>query len=65
MKTIMLNTIIDYLKTHKVSDQYGNFVNVISITGNTVYTTTGIYHTTKLFVNGESVYSLIQKMKLK
>ncbi len=56
-----MKELIEYLKESKVSDQYRAYVTVINIVGNTVHTTTGTYHTTKLFVNGQSVYSLIEK----
>lgn len=56
-----MKELIEYLKKSKVLDQYRVYVTVINIVGNTVYTTTGAYHATKLFVNGQSVYRLIEK----
>lgn len=56
-----MEAMIEYLKSHTVKDQYGYIVNVIEVRENTVYTTIGMYHTTKLFVNSQSVYNLIKE----
>lgn len=42
----------------KAKNQYGEYVTVFEIIGNTARTTDGLYHTTKLFVNGKNLQSL-------
>jgi hypothetical protein len=45
----------------KAKDQYGVTVILQEITGNTVRTDKGLYHTTKLFIAGKTIQTLLNK----
>jgi Cdc6-like AAA superfamily ATPase len=49
------------LVSKKVKDQYGEIVIIFEVIDNMVRTDKGIYHTDKLFMNGKSLYTLINK----
>ena len=40
----------------KAKNQYGEYVTVFEVIGNTARTSDGFYHITKLFFNGKSTY---------
>ncbi|MDR1348019.1 MAG: hypothetical protein LBJ63_06270 [Prevotellaceae bacterium] len=48
-------------KPMKVKDQYGETVTVFEIKGNMAMTDKGRYHTSNLFVNGESLQTILNK----
>ena len=54
-----MKTTIEFIRNQKAKDQYGDFVSVIEIRGNTAFTDKGMYHITKLFIGGQSISSLI------
>ncbi|MFV0313276.1 MAG: hypothetical protein ACK5KN_16735 [Dysgonomonas sp.] len=55
-----MKTTIEYLRSQKVKDQYGDFVYIIEVRGNTAFTDNGMYHTTKLFVKGQAISNLFK-----
>jgi hypothetical protein len=46
------------LTNKKVKDQYGETVVVFEVNGNSVRTDKGIYHVTKLCIDGEALQTL-------
>ena len=46
-----------------VVDQYGSGVRVVEVVGNIARTSAGLYHTTKVFYEGKSVYRHLENKK--
>jgi hypothetical protein len=49
------------LKNKQAKDQYGEKVTILEVNENIVYTDKGIYHASKLFIDGESIQALLNK----
>jgi hypothetical protein len=49
------------LINRKAKDQYGETVILFEVTENIVRTNKGLYHVTRLFIDGESLQTLLNK----
>jgi hypothetical protein len=49
------------LKNKQAKDRYGETVTVLGVNENMVYTDNGLYHVSKLFMNGKSIQSLLNR----
>jgi hypothetical protein len=49
------------LINRKAKDQYGETVILFEVTDNMARTDKGLYHVTKLFIDGESLQTLLNK----
>jgi hypothetical protein len=58
---LKISSSIDGTKFFRITDQYGESVIVLEIKGNMIKTNNGTYHASKLFINGESLQTILDK----
>jgi hypothetical protein len=49
------------LKNKQAKDQYGEKVTILEVNEDIVYTDKGTYHASKLFIDGKSIQTLLNK----